>query len=724
MQAICAILTLLLLVPALRAAQEAAPADAAAAGSPTNAPQLETVTVVGTLDEARQRIVPNTGATVYTVTQDQIQNQSRGDNVSLNQLLLRFPGVTQDTSSDGGLHVRDEHGNVQYRINDVLIPEGITGFGSEFDTRFADRVDLITGSLPAQYGFRTTGIIDIHTKSGAFDPGGDVEMYGGSHETTRPSFEYGGTQGKWDYYVSGSYLQNTMGIENPSNGTSNPHDDTDQYRGFLYASYLIDSTSRLSFLAGESYNHYQIPSAAGQAAATDGAGNPFPGLPAFVDSSRLQNTQDEQNNYEVVAYQKTDGDFDYQLALFNRYSNIFYRPDTTGNLYVNGVSGSQDRSLMSQGLQFDGSWQVADDHTLRSGLMLDAQGAQQSSTTYVFPVDGSGAATGGAFGVPAGDYEAAYMYGFYLQDEWRITKELTLNYGGRFDLYQNGEIHQNQISPRINGTYQLDTDTAFHAGYASYFTPPSLENAPPSASALFAGTDNAATDGLPNDPVKAERDHYFDIGVTHRFTKEYQVGLDAYYKIAQNQLDDGQFGAAPILTQFNYRRAEITGVELSQTYEQKGFSAFANLAVEQARGTGVNSAQSLLFSADDYNYINANSIYLDHNQTFTGSVGASYLINETRPYVEIVCGSGLRADRVYADGSTIPNGDSIPAYDNVNIGFTQTFGFLGCKNLKARFDIVNLFDQVYYLRGDSGVGVFNAEYGARRTFYAGVTYSF
>jgi hypothetical protein len=691
---------------------------------------LDEVTVVGQLDEARQRIVPNTGATVYSMTQDQIRGQAQGDNVSLNKLLLRFPGVSQDDASDGSVHVRDEHANVQYRINDVLIPEGITGFGSEFDTRFADRVDLITGALPSQYGFRTSGVVDIHTKSGAFQPGGDVEMYGGSNGTTRPSFEYGGSQGKLNYYVSGSYFQDTLGIENPMNGPSALHDDTNQYRGFAYASYVIDDTSRVSLILGESYNHYQIPNTPGDpGAASDANGNPWPGLPAAFDGGSLKNTQDEQNNYEVLAYQKTVDDADFQVALFNRYSNISYRPDTVGNLYANGVSGSLDRSLMSQGVQFDGSYHLGDANTLRAGLMLDAQGSQQKSFTQVFPVDGTGASTGdGAFGVPIRSYDTAYMYGFYLQDEWKVTRQFTINVGGRFDLYQNDRISQNQISPRINGTYELDPDkhtTTFHAGYASYFTPPSLENAPTAASTAFAGTNNAPTDGLPNDPTKAERDHYFDVGAVHRFTKEYQVGLDAYYKLAQNQIDDGQFGAAPILTEFNYRRAEITGVELSQNYTKGGFSAYGNVSVEQARGTGVNSAQSLLFGASDYQYINQNYIYLDHSQTFTGSAGVSYLMNETRPYAELICGSGLRADRLAADGSTsIPNGDSVPAYDTINVGVSQGFGFCGMKNLSARFDVLNLFDQSYYLRGSSGVGVFTANYGDKRTFYGGLTYSF
>ena len=105
-------------------------------GGSTNVTQLENITVVGQLDQARSQILPNLGATAYMHTADQIQSQSLGDNAPVNQIVLRSPGVAQDSAANGDLHVRGEHANLQYRINDVLLPEGITGFGLELDPRF------------------------------------------------------------------------------------------------------------------------------------------------------------------------------------------------------------------------------------------------------------------------------------------------------------------------------------------------------------------------------------------------------------------------------------------------------------------------------------------------------------------------------------------------------------------------------------------------------------
>jgi len=693
------------------------------ASSSTPPIQMQEVTVVGQLDQARQQIVPDLGATVYTIDQHDIQDLSQGENIPFSKLVLRFPGVSQDSAASGSFHVRDDHANVQYRIDDVLIPESITSFGSQFDTRFADSVDLITGALPAEYGFRQAGVLDIHTKSGALNPGGDVDIYGGSNGTIHPSFEYGGADGKLNYYFSGGYTQNNLGIENSTPSSSAIHDHTDQYRGFAYLSYIIDDTSRLSLIAGEAYNQYQIPNTPGQSAATDASGTPYviPGLTSF-NSADLNDNQREQNSFGVLAYQKTIDDFSFQLSLFNSYSAVNYSPDASGgDLFFNGESGSLNRSVMSNGIQFDSSYAINDAHTIRGGFQLNAQGAAQTAVTTVIPLDGAGNQAGAPETFNDSDYGTAYSYGFYLQDEWKITRAFTLNYGGRMDFYQSSQIRQNQLSPRVNATYVVDKATTIHGGYASYFTPPPLENIPQGTVGQFAGTTGAATAGIPNGPVESERAQYFDLGITHKFTPEYQVGLDGYYKIAQNLIDDGQFGAAPILSAFNYATGQICGVELSQNYIQGGFSAYANLAVEEGLGEKVNSSQAVLFDANDFNYINDHYIYLDHNQTFTGSAGFSYHITqtETTPYLEMICGSGLRTDT-----DTVPNGASVPAYDSINIGFRQGFKWANQPNLSARFDIINVSDQIYQIRDGSGVGVFAPQYGQRRSFYAGVTYSF
>src|SRR5260370_6085091 len=118
----------------------------------------------------------------------------------MNDVLLQFPGVAQDSKASGSLHVRGEHANVQYRINGVQLPEGITGFGQSVDTRFVNQIDFLTGALPAQYGQRTAGIVEIQTKEGTVDSGGSAGIPGGGHNTRDPRFELLGSKGPADSY--------------------------------------------------------------------------------------------------------------------------------------------------------------------------------------------------------------------------------------------------------------------------------------------------------------------------------------------------------------------------------------------------------------------------------------------------------------------------------------------------------------------------------------------
>ena len=706
-----------------------------AVSNATNVFTLAPTTVVGKLDTARNQIVPDLGATVYTVNQAQIAALPGGENAPFNQVLLRTPGMVQDSAANGDLHLRGEHANIQYRINDVLLPEGITGFGQELGTRFVDSARLITGSLPAQYGFRTAGIVDIHTKSGAFEPGGEASVYGGSYDTIMPSFELGGAKGNMNYFVDGSYDHNALGIENPTSSKSAVHDVSDQFKGFTYLSYVLDETSRISLLGGASYANFQVPNTPGLQNDPDNYSAPggTPWVPGTFDSSVLNENQNEQNYYGVVAYQKSAGDFNMQVATFGRVSTVHFTPDPVGDLFFNGVASDVQRDLYSAGVQADASYQLGDKHTLRGGVMLmDEYLSAASSTTAVLmdstdpssfnPLPGSPTTT-----IQQNNVEHALFAGLYLQDEWKIVPKVTLNYGVRFDLYDASFDKEHQPSPRVNLIYQPIDATTLHAGYARYFTPPPLENVPSGNVTAFNGTANQPLTGPPYGSVMAERANYFDAGVSQKLAPGLQVGVDGYYKNAVNQLDDGLFGQTLILQAFNYAEGRIYGAEFTASYTTGGFSTYANLAYSVAKGKDWSSAQ-FLFDPDDAAYVKNNWIYLDHDQTVTGSFGASYLWKHrggsSRVFVDALYGSGLRTDATAPDGSNIPNGGTVPAYYTINMGFEELFKLAGNKRLKARLDVVNITDNVYELRNGSGVGVNAAQYGMRLGFFGTISFLF
>src|SRR6266853_420140 len=363
---------------AVTAAPSPTPSTTATPGAAT----VEEVVVQSQeLDISREQIVPSLGATRYTVGPDRLDSQSRGEDAPFNQTILRFPGIAQD--SFGQLHVRGEHANLQYRIDDVLLPESIPGFGPELATRFADNISLMTGALPAQFGFRETGVIDIHTKNGAAFIGSEASIYVGSFDTFMESLELGGVTGKLSYYVTQSYLHDGIGIENPTR-SSPIHDDTDQFKQFAYLSYIIDDTSRFTLLAGDNHNDFQIPNNPGQTTTFNDMGR------TNFNSAKLDENQSEDNAYEILTYQKNAGDFNFQASIFNRYSSILFRPDEVGDLIFNGVASRVDRAILSNGAEFDSSYKLNDEHTLRGGFIFTEQYATVDTVTGVFPVDANG----------------------------------------------------------------------------------------------------------------------------------------------------------------------------------------------------------------------------------------------------------------------------------------------------------------------------------------------
>jgi len=690
--------------------------DAIASPSPSASPVASQTSTTATaesvvvtsqeLDISREQIVPSLGATRYTVGPDRLDSQAQGEDAPFNQTILRFPGVAQD--SFGQLHVRGEHANLQYRIDDVLLPESIPGFGQELQTRFADNISLITGSLPAQFGFRTTGVLDIHTKNGTVFTGNEASIFVGSFDTIMESFERGGVVGQLSYYVSQSYLHNGIGIENPTRSANPIHDDTDQEKLFTYTSYIIDDTSRISLLVGANHSDFEVPNNPGQTPVfTVGTRTNF-------NSAKLDENQAETNSYEILTYQKKADDFSFQASIFNRYSSILFRPDNVGDLIFNGVASRLDRDILSNGFEFNASYKLNDQHTIRAGAIFNEQYATVNTVTLVFPVDAAGNQTSTMpLRIVDNTNKYGYFYGFYLQDEWKPFEQLTINFGGRLD-FENAFVNENQFSPRLNIVYKPWDLTSLHIGYARYFTPPPLEAVPQSTLAKFAGTTNAPAINQ-DSPVTAERAHYFDAGLTQKIMEGWTAGVDAFYKSSHSLLDEGQFGAALVESAFNYERGRQYGGEFTTNYDHGPFSAYGNVGWIWARGISWSSAQ-FLFDPDEFKFVKNHWIFLDHDQRITASLGGSYTWQDWKGAFDILYGSGLH--RGFANIKTVPE------YSTVNLSLQRNLKIPKIGLFKIRFDVVNLLDNVYELRDGSGIGVGAPQFGQRRGFYGTVAYDF
>ena len=689
----------------------AAPADKQAAQ-----PKPSIVITGRRLDIARDSITPSLGASQYTFNQEALQKQPGGTNLTLNKSLLQAPGVVQD--SYGTIHIRNEHANIQYRLNGVIVPESISGFGTTFDPKIASSIQLITGTLPAQYGYRTAGVINFKTESGRLGNGGEAGIYGGSFDWLEPSAMIKGSSGNFSYFLSGSYFFNNLGIENPLPTKHAIHDRTTQWRPFAYFSDILSDQSRIAVFGGSFIGHFQIPNVSSVA-----DGFTVNGVSSF-DAAKLDQNQREITHYGVAAYQYAGDRLNFEVAPFVRYSQTRFTTDPNrGDVILNGFADDSRLSSLAAGLQSDGSLAMGQNHTARFGIFFQNEHTTSDVASTVLPLDSNGDQTSDVpFRIVDQQSKNGQLYGIYLQDEWKLTPKLTLNYGARYDLVR-AYTHESQLSPRANLVWNPAPLTTLHIGYARNFTPPPQELIAPSTLALYNGTTKEPEIEVA-DPVKAEREHYFDAGAEQRFNGGFKLGLDTYYKIKRNLLDEGQFGSGLILSPFNYARGYAWGVELSGNYTHGPIDLYANLARGDEKAKDIVSSQ-YFFAPDELGYIHDHYIFTDHSQKWTASGGGSYTIKDGAgtlvPTMDFIYASGLRTD----DPNGIPNGGELPAYWVFNAGVSQNFDGPGAlKGLTIRADVLNLFDKKYQIRSGTGVGVGAPQWGQRCGFFIGVSKKF
>ena len=392
-----------------------------------------------------------------------------------------------------------------------------------------------------------------------------------------PSVEYGGHSGSTNYFFSGDYRHDDLGIENVDPTRHAIHDKTDQFQGFGYVDHIIDQNNRVSFVGGYSNQSFQIPNP--QGLQPDGTYT-VNGQANFL-SDNLNERQIEKTAFGQFAFLHDDGPLTYQASVFGRYSTLRYRPDALGDLLFTGQAQQAYKTDVTFGGQFDASYKLNGWNTLRGGVLVTRDRGTSKTTTAVFPVDGDGNQSGQPFNIVDNGGQTEVTESVYLQDELKILPVLTFNFGGRFDHYCGYRCEQ-QFSPRANIVYH-QAGTTIHLGYARYFSPPPFELVAATTVGLFNNTSAAAQNPVDTTPF-AERQNYYDVGIQQKLGGAFTIGVDAYHRRSKNLIDEGQFGAPIILTPFNYLHGQIDGIEGNFSYAAPRSARIWQLRLREGEG--------------------------------------------------------------------------------------------------------------------------------------------
>jgi outer membrane receptor protein involved in Fe transport len=687
------------------------------------------------------------------VTSSEIDNLPQGSNVSLPHLLAATtPGVIQGPF--GQTFIRGNHANIQYQIDGVQLPDSQTNaFGDAFTPRNIDHMEVITGGVPAEYGNRLAAVINIVTKSGPEKPTGEAEVNYGSYDTFSPWAVFGGStpDGSLHYFFSGQYSTTSRGLDTPdpasdggscgvacanqgTGGTNPVHDNSDSNNQFLKLDWFPDNDDKISLVAFNSYEFYQVPNYPSnflptdpffQSGFTDQYGNTNGPGAAPVFNWTPSNTNDSQTQddaYLELVWKRTLSEKAFlQTALYYKYSEVRVDSDPTNDLasasivpLANPSSLYENRHVNNLGVKGDFTDRINDRNLFKAGY--------QAQTAYAAgPVDvvsatnttqpGSAVTAGSISSVSSADNSTASgnTESAYIQDDFTISKKLVLNAGLRFDAIQyrflgtsTGTVTDNedQIEPRIGLNYFIGENTKLHAFYGRLFQPAPLENLRDTFNEI-----NGVANNLNFYDIKAEKDNFYEIGVAQQVGAQV-FDLNVYYKSATDMLDDNELLNTSLAEAYNYADGYAYGVEFSVKGKlADNWTDYANYAYEIAKGEGASGG---LFAAPGNAAPPPGYGFLDHVQIHTANAGVAYSTDRFLWSTQGLFGSGLR---------TGPNNSlALPSHFTADTSFGYNFhGDSWITKAKLSFDVVNIFNNVYPITVANG---FNAShYEAGREFF-------
>ncbi|WP_447973240.1 TonB-dependent receptor [Nitrospira sp. Kam-Ns4a] len=659
----------------------------------------------------------------YSVSRKEIEELPRGNNNDVDQVLATIPGATVDALKQ--VHIRQDHANLQFRIDGVPIPDTVsTTFADVITPRAWERADIILGGMEAQYGNRTAALIDITSKSGTKPGFGSIQMFGGQNETINPSFEYGGTIGEqFRYYVLNSFTSTNRGIDPPTLGRSWFHNQSEQNQTYLRGDYQRDNRNNFSFLVLNSVAKHQIPTIPGQ--------TPNAAIVALIQAQRpgfspVASQAVDQNQYENNQYGHLVWRHDvsatqfFSLATYFRQTRATFITDPlnvlsyTQNTEEPFSAGSQDRSAYSAGVRLDYTNKLSGQHLLKYGFQIDRTQAVNKTRLFAFGRDSTTRdPTGPVIGINGDRRLIGWREELWIQDQYTPTDDLTFNVGLRWDYIQ-ALTDSWQLSPRVGVTYKVNRTNVVHAYYGRLFTPPNLE----SVAFLVPQTvgTTAQPENLTNTPPKPERSHYFEMGWYHAFNHLATLQVVAYYKLNENMSDAGQFGSTPLLNYFAFERGWQRGVDTTlKVNVTDNLTGRASVAWGQSKGYGLQSGHFLLEQREINDINRRGGVFTDHMQLVTSSAVLTYRFLERNTVSgQMLYGSGLRTALPGAQ----TNSTHMPSYTIYNASLTHEIPIAKTQKFLLGVDVINLFDQGYFYNfGEGSIGLGVAHAGMPRTVF-------
>jgi hypothetical protein len=534
---------------------------------------------------------------------------------AIESMVSSTPGFVTD--DNGRMHPRGSESQVQYVVDGVPITDNMSAiFSTSLDARTLRTVEVLTGGIPAEFGDKLAGVINVNTRSGLEGPTqGGVSFSGGSFSTGEVATDFATHTKKLGFLMNLSANTSQRYLDPPI--IDNFHNFGRGGKGFFRLDYQFDANNSLRGVFSFGGSNFQVP-------------NKF-----FQEVAGQDQRQRLRDNSQNISFQHIFSPNSVaQFSFFHRQSNaqLISNPTSTP------VVASQDRTLQNYG----GIGSLAltrGSHNIKLGGQFTITPIAEHFSFYPtvqFPdlEDDNG----NVLPNPVNNFSAAHPFSFngsktgrtlsaYAQDRFTVVKNLTADLGIRYDNYRL-LIGEQAWSPRVGIAYFIPkTNTTIRASYNRLFQPPPAENL------LLASSNEAASisplavlQGITTvEPVLPDREHAFEIGVQQLASKYFRVNLTAYQKRIKNFSDKDQFFETGVIFPIAISAGRVTGEELRlESTDIKGFRTFVSYA--NARAFAVTPIRGGLFLGENPQdlFLVGNKFANDHDQRNEAQFQVSY----------------------------------------------------------------------------------------------------
>lgn len=568
------------------------------------------------VDEGR---APETPATIASVTaqsisQVPIRNAAKG----VQEVIATLPGWS--TEDNGLLHVRGVDDGFLYVVDGVPVYERLDQLsGVAPDADAIESINVMTGYVPAEFGYKAGGVIDVRMKSASQQWAGALNLDSGSEHTRAVSGLLGGPLSRRVAMSIGAAAQRSDRFLDPVH-PDNLHNDGDA-RSFGGTAAWAHDRMIITASAGLGRSDYEVPNTDEQ----EEAGQ---------DQRQTIESRFATFNWQHVWSPRVSS----QVSAYGRHSSA----DLMGSEFDTPLFANASRTLGRSGALASAAWS-AGAHVAKTGVDLQRLSLRES---FLFFVTDRGDAREAGFSRAAVAFDQRRPFVFsgvanptlfsaYLQDDWQATDAMTINGGLRVDRAAL-LLPRVKLSPRVGVTYRLADRTIVRGSISRFFQPPQPENLLLSSSTEARVLSPFADEGEGGADIEPESQWAFDAGVNHDVTQWVRIDATAWFRSITNAADPNVFAGTTIIFPNAVATGRAYGADLRvEVQRQRAWSGYANLTLGRVRQRGPITGG--LFLEDEIEDIADGEEFIpDHDQAMVASAGLAWTHPSSRASVSFV----------------------------------------------------------------------------------------